>query len=268
MVKRRVTTMEIKNNWKTLEDADLTTESLAALMNYEIPAIRIRNFATQEECRSFAKAVESYEFAYSPKQDPPIGRLGLTQFGHFDQPKENYFAAVEEAYRVQRAIMDESFDPVTRMLELLREVARTDVAIAEEAGLGPYFAGLIRTIHVEAGLHFDWTLFEAPGWGVQSVDPQLAWNLFVSPPPTGGECVIYDRRWEPEDEKTKDHESDIVYNHGLLAGRLAKTIPPTCGDVVLINTRNYHEVKRGDGDRLTVSSFIGRQPAGNLVLWS
>ena len=42
--------------WSKRAEAELSSASLAALLADEIPAIRIRNFATAQECAVFAEA--------------------------------------------------------------------------------------------------------------------------------------------------------------------------------------------------------------------
>jgi len=47
---------------------------------------------------------------------------------------------------------------------------------------------------------------------------------------------------------------------------------PTAGDVVLFNTRNPHEIASGvvasGGSRISIGSFVGRMPSGELALWA
>lgn len=250
--------------WQRAEPP-LDRKSLSDLLANRIPAIRIRAFATPEECRALAEAAEGH-FEYDARVDPPIGRIGPTQYGYHDRPKEEYFAAAERARELQRRLFAASFDPLERLFERLRESHTGPVEIAREAGHGPYFAGLVRRIHLDASLHVDFAEVDAAGWSIADVTRQLAQNLFLAAPETGGECVVYNRPWSPQDEAAKT--SELYFDPGLVAGAESWRIEPALGDLVLINTRNLHEVAACSGTRITLSHFLGTKPDGRLVAWS
>ncbi len=257
-----------QNFWQQIQDAALTEENLAGLFDNKIPTIRIHNFATQAECQAFSMAAHTANFTYHKSVDPPIGRVGIAQFGYIDKTKKAYFAAVEREYQIQREIMDKSFDPLARLIRILRDTVSAQVNIAQDSNFGPFFAGLIRLIHKNASLHLDFTEIDAPEWGVADVNAQLAWNLFLSVPEMGGECIVYNRLWHPEDEAHKVTGSELYYTPKLVQKCRTKEIKPVVGDVILFNSRNFHEVKDSYGERMTFTSFIGRKPDGNIVIWS
>src|SRR3546814_16916924 len=85
-----------------MEEGPLTRESRHAVLSNEIPAIRIRNFANDDECRAFSAAVEAvgYKF-YSVARK--IGYIGLAQYEYrWERPKTDYFRDAEAAYGQQQ----------------------------------------------------------------------------------------------------------------------------------------------------------------------
>jgi hypothetical protein len=254
-----------RNQWRTANDVSLTASSLSDLFENKIAAVRIPQFASAEECRKLTEAACSSGFAYDPAVDPPIGRIGVTLFG---KSKHTYFPAAHRANQVLHEITRRSFDPVDRLIRIIEDQAQIQLRIAEDPQYGSLFAGLIRLIHQDAGLHLDFALVDAPESSVADVEAQLAWNLYVVAPESGGECVVHNLQWQPEDERRKSANSDLYFDRSIVEGCETKEIPPIAGDAVLFNCRNFHEVKESSGDRITFHSFIGRKPDGKLVLWS
>ncbi|MDR3517142.1 MAG: hypothetical protein P4M00_15120 [Azospirillaceae bacterium] len=253
--------------WSAQGISEFTQDTLRALLDSQIPAIRFRGFATQAECEALVTAIDEDAFAYSPQQSPPIGRIGITQYGHRTAP-EAYFAGVPDAHHAVQQLFSRAFDPVARVIAALRDVWPAAVEVADSER-GRYHAGLIRLIHDYAGLHFDFVPIEGRGWSIDDITAQISWNLHLSAPGSGGACVVYDRRCEVEHEAVKADPDALLADPELVSDRPFVTLDSIVGDIVLFNTRSYHEILpcRG-GRRITVSSFIGRKPDGSLVLWS
>jgi len=262
-----VFTMLTLQKWATLEDATFSTETLEALFRNEIPAIRISQFATVEECHKLAEAADFVGFDFYENVEPPIGRIGITQFEFGNSRKFGYFDAVHQADSRKQRIVSLSFDPLERLAMLLRLHTAGKVGIAQENDhLGQYFAGLIRHINV-ALLHIDFAGFDAPDWKIGRCVAQLAWNLYLRVPESGGKCIVYNRQWCTNDEEYKVPDS-YSYDMSVVQTSEAKYITPVLGDLVLFNSRNFHQVLPGHGERITMSSFIGKMPEGDLVFWS
>ena len=257
-----------KTSWKSVDVAALDKDTLELLIRNEIPAVRVRNFATKEECAALAASIESVGFDKYENVEPPIGRIGITQFEHgFD--RRRYFGSVPNAYAKQYAAFSVTINPLERMRSLLGALLPGPVHVAYEQGIqSAYFAGLLRQIN-SALLHVDWAPLDAPGWAIGRVVSQLAWNLYVRAPDDGGECVVHDRLWTPECQLLKTPNS-YGYSHSLVADVADVHLAPTVGDATIFNSQNFHEVLPGGkpGERLTVSSFIGVMDDGHYVLWS
>ena len=253
--------------WQTLNDCEMNPENFQALLRNEIPSIRISKFASDEECNKLALAIEKVGFDFYKNVEPPIGRIGITQFEYINRDKLGYFDTVKKAKTTYNQVTSLSFDPLKRLAIILRQNVSNKVQIAyENEAYGYYFAGLIRHINI-ALLHIDFAQLDAPNWGIGNITSQLVWNLYVKAPSQGGVCKVYNRQWQPEDEKYKT-PSSYGYDYSLVATSEVKHNIPLTGDLVIFNSRNFHEVVPGIGERITISSFIGKMPGGDLVFWS
>ncbi|MCW5315489.1 hypothetical protein GTQ43_17240 [Nostoc sp. KVJ3] len=255
------------NEWQTLNDCEMNHDNFQALLKNNIPSIRISKFASFEECNKLSLAIEKVGFDFYKNVEPPIGRIGITQFEYRNRDKLGYFDEVKKAQTTYNQVISLSFDPLQRLATMLRQNVSNKVQIAYENEVcGNYFAGLIRHINI-ALLHIDFAQLDAPDWEIGNITSQLVWNLYVKAPTQGGVCKVYNRQWQSEDEKYKTPGS-YGYDYSLVATSEVKHNIPLAGDLVIFNSRNFHEVLPGIGERITISSFIGKMPGGDLVFWS
>ncbi|BAY78302.1 hypothetical protein NIES25_47730 [Nostoc linckia NIES-25] len=253
--------------WQTLNDCEMNYDNFQALLRNEIPSIRISQFASINECHKLALAIERIGFDFYKNVEPPIGRIGITQFEYRNRYKSGYFDAVKKATENYNQITCLSFDPLKRLTTILRQNVSNKVQVAyENEDYGRYFAGLMRQINI-ALLHIDFAGLDAPDWTIGNVTSQLVWNVYIKAPSQGGICKVYNRQWQPEDEKYKISGS-YGYDSSLIVNSEVKHNIPITGDLVIFNSRNFHEVLPGIGERITISSFIGKMPEGDLVFWS
>ncbi len=257
--------------WSRHAEAELSRETLAALLADEIPAIRIRNFASTAECAAFAEAVRRVGLKYYSVARR-IGYIGMAQYEYrWNRPKEDYFHDVGVANGKKDAVLRESFDAVGRLVDRLQEhYPAGRVGVAEEE-LGRYYAGIIRQASEGVDLHADFAPFNSPQYAIGAVDAQLGWNFYAEELVSGGETTVHHAPWTPEVRpgeipKSYDLPRDVV------AGAEAFTFNPNLGDVVIFNTRNPHEIAGGEAgpgrERISIGSFIGRLPNRDLVMWS
>lgn len=285
--------------WEKADEFRLSDKNLQGLFNNEIAAVRVLGFASEEECDGLANAVdamrmetikesvkngevsivdqkgfhENQEKFYQPFEGA-VSRIGIAQseFSAEAQEKDEYFSRTADA-ELQRGkiISAGGFDPLTRFMNLLREnCGLGTVSIATEDGKS-YFAGMIRSASSGVWAHFDFAPFHAsPKWTIGQVESQLTWNLYLTQP-IGGETVVYDCQWIPEYETLKRQELSQPYCNDMLhAGVSRISLPVIKGDVVIFNTRNFHEVWPIDltSKRYTFGSFVGKFRNGNIILWS
>ncbi|TWT02847.1 hypothetical protein [Reyranella sp. CPCC 100927] len=263
--------MASTGTWKEIGEATLTRQSLEALLRNEIPAIRIRNFATAAECAGFAKAVEDtdYKFYSVAKK---VGYIGLAQIEYrWNRPKADYFKDAAVAYEQLNDLQNRSFDVINRLMETLQAVAGGTVKIAEEAELGRYYAGIARIAAEGVDLHADWAPLNSPTYDIARIDGQLGWNFYAQELIEGGDTTVYNAPWTPDcapGEIPKSYGLD----YAIVEGAKTFTFNPNTADVVIFNTRNPHEIAAGVAgpgrNRISIGSFVGRMPNNDLVLWS
>lgn len=264
-------TLESRGTWTAEGEYELTAENLKLLLDNRIPVIRIRNFATPEECASFVAAARAGNIKYYSVATK-IGYIGMAQYEYrWGKPKEDFFAAVPAANRdLQELVSNCSFDPLQRLIDRLQAVWPKPVGVAREE-LGDYYAGIVRFASEGVDLHCDWAPVNSPHYAIGRIDGQLGWNFFAEELESGGHTTVHNAPWDPE---ITDGEIPKSYglDRALVEGAPKAVYKPTAGDVVIFNTRNPHEISggvaRAGGSRTSIGSFVGRMPDGELVLWS
>lgn len=265
--------------WTSHKEADLSPESLHALFENQIPALRVRAFASADECRSFVAAIGEvgmqhvYNFANADDEklsDYQTGYIGLTHYNYRHQSTNAYFEEVPKAYEFRDKVIARTFDPVQRMIDTLRTLTDHQVAIAEEADGRRLYAGIIRNATGGGALHADFAPFTAPALVTGRIDAQISWNLWVEHPSRGAETTVHHSPWSPDRSESGIPEQ-YPLDAALVEGAEKHVYYPSVGDAIFFNTRNPHEISPGEiGDkpRLQISSFVGRLPSGDMILWS
>lgn len=258
------------SKWQVKEELELSKDSLLALLNNEIPAIRIKNFATREECASFAAAVEKAGLKYYSVARR-IGYIGMAQYEYrWGRPKEDYFADVQEANKRQRAVFSESFDVVQRVIDVVGPHTENGICVAHEDG-HEYYAGIIRQASEGVDLHADFAPFNSPTYAIRHITSQLGWNFYAEQLVEGGLTTVHNAPWNPVMEGDVPPQSYDLPRE-VVAGAETYTFSPDMGDVVIFNTRNPHEISGGvaaEGrNRISIGAFIGRMPNKELFMWS
>jgi hypothetical protein len=252
----------------------LDETNLRALIAGEIPVLRIRDFATVEECRTFCDAIRRNAADGKAASTARMSLIGVNFSNYGGATKAGYFEQVAPSYATVGAILGEAgFDPLERMLERLRAIWPASVGVASEPGFGSYFAGGIKTRASSGNLHYDFAPHTAAGYAIARITDQLGWNLYLDMPPGTGETTAY-RRPVPRDGGKAGSGAARALNleRGYVEGAEAFTFQPRIGEVAIINTRYPHDItveNAAPGSwRAQTSSFVGRLPDDRLILWS
>lgn len=97
---------------------------------------------------------------------------------------------------------------------------------------------------------------------------QLSWNLYLELTELDqGKTHIYNRLWQPEDAVLRN-EAAYGYQETIVEGAQHVTFQPRVGDVVIFNTRHFHQVEPVDGYRVTFTPALGLYPSGEIIFWS
>lgn len=253
--------------WKTTEALSLSAKSLRMLFENQIPIVQIEQFATNQECAALVTQANLLGFDTYQNVTPKIERLGITVFEYNSIGKEDYFLAVDRASKEQYRITSASFNPLERLMAIIRNQTGTTVRIASESSYGSYHAGLTRKIEQGTQLHIDYAPSEQIGWEVSQVVGQLSWNLYLQVSANDrGKTYIYDRQWRSEDERYK--LDSYGYNEAVVSGARSICFQPQVGDVFIFNTHNYHIVEPTEGQRVTFTSAMGLLPNDEIIFWS
>lgn len=260
-----------KNKWLTINENDLhfNKKNFELLLKNKIPAICIPKFLADEECKRICDEAKKGGFSNYEDVSPPIGKIGITQFEHTNKNMEVYFEKVKEAKKQRDTIFKKANTfPINKVIELLKNI-NSETDIAKDPKYGEYFAGLLRYIN-QAYLHFDFAKYDAPNWSINNVKYQLAFNIYISTSNHGGELVIYNQQWKPdifEKHLLPGHKGSYGYENTVTKDAESFFVKPKVGDIWFFNTRNFHRILYGNGDRISISSFIG-QTDKEIVLWS
>lgn len=259
------------HHWLCDHMVALTAGNMELALMGQVPAIRVPGFIDPAACsRVVEKISHNPHFASYGHTASGLQRLGLCQMEHSETTgKKTYFTQIDAMQRTMEEIFDGIAENFLRSVMLaLGTVAGRTVSLASEPEYGEYFAGTFRRVEGGGDLHFDYAPFETPGWSVDAVSDQLTWNLYLTTPECGGELRVYERQWDDEALRHKIKDS-IFYHRSVLEGARCIVYAPQAGDLVLFNSRQFHEVLPVTaGQRFTQSSFVGLTRAGTLVFWS
>ena len=129
---------------------------------------------------------------------------------------------------------------------------------------------MIRSLKEGALLHADYAPFLTENWSIKNIDSELAWNIFLEVPKTGGECIVYNRQWQLKDNQFITDES-YGYSEHVIINSKESVYKPQVGDLVIFNSRNFHKVNpsKGPSDRITIGGHIGRvkNTVNELISW-
>jgi hypothetical protein len=254
--------------WDLLTLPALSGESLQRLLDNEIAAITVPGFVDETHRRSACAALgDARDWAFYEGTSPPLGRIGITQYEWHDR-REEYLVASPLASARRGELLAPLADPVDLVMQAFDAAWPGAVRVAEEDGR-LYFVGIFRRGGGGVKIHADWGPRDGPGWAIGEITAQLAWNLHYTPPRVGGELIVYDYPWQPHlEDDARQRFSDYNPRHFTESPRLS--VPPRPGDLIVFNARNVHAVGSSpeSHSRISVGSFVGLAPGGDLIFWS
>ncbi len=250
--------------WEEDEIHSLNNCTLNKLLQNKIPAIRIQGFASPSEINAFKDALLIY--ARKTSSVKQVTRLGISQYQQgVLESKDHYFNLAKEVSNEFAAVYAESFNPLTRFIDLLSQYF-PDVGIMHEEGYGDYFAGVGKLRNGLSPIHVDFAPQDSQGWAIGETIHQLAWNFYLDIPSHGGEHLLWEKEWKREDDKYMA-DGNYYYSSEVVEGARLLTVPVQTGEIVLINSRNFHAIAEAN-DRLAYGSFISYLNGNKLRLWS
>lgn len=257
----------------------LTKESLQALIDGKVIAIKIPNFVEPDLChklsdwyqthpRQHTYTTEYYVEGNPIQVDQGVIRIGspynLTYGKATDDPiYEKYYTDAPVNTKERKDACAPSLDPIAKLISQLNKIYVHGANIASFDDK-PMFAGIGRITKpyaqlLEAQPHFD-ALPQNFG-----LDNQFGANFYFEVPEKGGELEVWDYPVLTSNELStispdKDWRSEL--GKPIL-------IKPQKGDLIIISTRRPHAVRMfQEGKRISLNCFIGYKKGKALLLWS
>lgn len=248
-----------------------TDRHLANLAAGTLAAVRVPDFLDPATCQAAMGALDRLPTAaYDPARVPtPIVRFGPALNDYRDARNQldasRYWRDAEAARAAwQRAGMRP--DPIGVSLARLGTAWGAAVTPATIGGRA-VFGGTLREINAGSLIHYDDINREFPtGLFDQDVVAQLAFNVWVSVPSSGGATTVWRHRWEPADEQ---HRQAYGYQPATVTDCQPVTLTPRLGDALLFNPNNFHAVEPSPtGRRIAFAFFLALTTTGQLIAWS
>ena len=245
--------------WTSDDARPLSAESLRALFDNEIPAIRIPAFATPGECRAFADAMRrctprvvkgATTHSVPAFAGQPIVFIGLTQYEFKYRPLADYLDAAEASRAEVAPVLAAAFDPVEQLMARLAPLADGEVSIAQDPDGRDYSSTIIRNSNAGLSLHADFAPYQAPRLTVSACNAQLAWNFYAEVPAgPGGHTTLHNAPWQWQRGTADEIAENYPLDPADVVGAESFTFRPEEGEVVLFNSRNPHQVFRVEDPR-------------------
>ncbi|MET7718484.1 hypothetical protein [Streptomyces sp. NPDC005407] len=260
--------------FKAIDVESPNREHLALLASGALSAIQVPGFFSPAQCQEIMNSLQSCQMGSYDQQrvQPRVPKLGPAVYDYYGgyrdgQLPDSYWEHAKQSEETRSCLLFGS-DPLDIAVEKLRQIWGQPVSRATSKG-GQLFAGMIREINNSMKLHFDDIVREIPGGLDATPMCQLAFNVHLSMPASGGESVIHQRRWRPSDELPENRDT-YGYAEHIVSDEPRATVRAEVGDATFFDSRNYHLVRRNtsDGRRVTLSFFIGITGTGPLVIWS
>jgi len=251
--------------------SSLIPQNFHELFQNQFSALIIPNFLTPEECQRAATEIQALglgkpDYAFDPDNVPPSRKLFDSHYLYEQKTPDEYFPKAVAATEIYHAYCKKlGFNPALRVRDYLSTQLEKPVNIAEQEGKR-YTYAMVRELSTSALLHLDFAKFIPSYWSISNTVAECAWNIYLTDPGVGGECVVYNRPGEPEDDAYLIPDS-YAHDRKLVEGCEYAEIPVQTGQLVIFNCRNYHEVRSSENLRLTIGGHIGMDPHQEFSMW-
>lgn len=243
--------------------------SLECLISGKAPMVVIRNFYDENSCQTAVEKIKKYDQARF--QDGKLKHIGPFLMAHVTD-KKKYFKNAIEVQRTFEEIFYGIENPVRQIHDAVGGMfPGHSVSLARE--LQNYHSQAIIRIHEKGRsvpIHKDNVRYEGKEYALSNIDHQLSCVLHLQESESGGELVVYSRRWKKADERFRN----IDFGYSLdpeESGQPCRAPSLGAGDLVIINPLFYHEVTKITGDipRITLGMFLGFYSQGcKIVAWA
>ncbi|MCP3101653.1 2OG-Fe(II) oxygenase [Myxococcus sp. K15C18031901] len=263
---------------------DALEDCLDAFTARTLDGVVIRRVYPEEYMREISARIERHEppFHVFPRvADPLRARQGKHLYGItlVAAPRDlsEYFRVAEGFRSHCRELFLDGADYEARLKSIFEVLGGgRPVELPRNPDGQGYMPATIRILPAGAAidLHCDNNLSHHPSYThlktVCDVNDQLSFFLTLNAPGSGGELVVYSRRWSDSD----DVETQYVVSKdaSMVEGCESLALKPGPGDLILFaGGRIYHRVAPTEGNRprYTIGGFLARANEGRaLYYWS
>lgn len=243
---------------------------LLDLFHNKISSIILENFISQKKCLEIKEGIQQiglkhYNYQYNTDV-PEAKHIFDTHYLYEQKTPDDYFPKAEKTNQLYREFCDNiNFDPFLNVKEFLSKNWAQSVQIATQDNYN-YTHVIVRELQHSALLHADFAQFIPSYWSISKIIAQYAWNIYLTDPGMGGECIVYNKLWEKEDDQYI-YKQTYGYDEKIIAGQESTSIPIKPGSLVFFNSRNFHKVNKSQNMRLSIGGHVGLTLKGDLLMW-
>jgi len=265
--------MSTASAWSALRTSAERFDSQAwhSLLAGEYSSVVIDDFLTPAECAAVVRAIERrglWKTLHGRNVESTHSGISATDYKDLSEPA--YLKDVPLATEERKALLAELPDPQDLAFETLASVWPHGATLAAAAAEGQYFSGAIRRL-AKSTTHNDWTPRDLPDWTIGRIARSLSWHLYLSAPEAGGEFHVWQRPWQPGDERYQLSDPALGYEESFLSSFPVAIEGCRTGRFVVFDTRNYHAFRSPTGDSpcYVISSFLAVVDDGRpMIFWS
>lgn len=211
--------------------------------------------------------LETHLFGKYQAVEPMINKLGPTIYGYSSNERDDYLREKIKAEEILNSLFGRQDHPIDYLKGFLQD---NGIRVARDTHGEELYLGIFRKIERGTPYHIDFAPHESPGWGEPSqVIKQYAVNYYLTDF-NDGMTTVSDRHWTLEDDSFRFSDGRFGYqneNIEKLSQRFHHYLPSK-GDMMIINSRNFHKVEPAEGTRLTLSFNFGELASGEYIAWS
>lgn len=242
---------------------------LHQLFDNKISHIAVDHFLSSTQVSSFLKALyenpnwKRGEVVFEGLQ-PPV-QLFASQYGEIARglTEDQYLENCQNYLNIWKTITDKAgFDPYELLIHYIKQ--NLNITIHNARKNNDFYCPLMgRDLDIEILPHADFGPYDGKDWVINKVIKQVAWNIYLTDPKTGGETTVYDYFW---DENTIIDESSYGIQNFNQPIKIKFAVKP--GKLVLFNSRNFHSITPSSAPRVAIGGLFGLTNTGEFIAWA
>ena len=264
--RRTASIIEIDARIRLPSQAELS----ACLVDGDIDAIRVKHFADLETCQKLTIAAVAASQPHAAVEGLGIDGKPFYLASKNGKLADEYFAYSGVFSAAVRRYANGT-SPLDAVLGAFGQMHRGGIrpASLEDGRVMP--AGIFRCYPAEKGTdvrpHEDILHWEVESDLARGFLGQGGWNLYTDMPAAGGELVLYG--FHLDEREFRDLAKGDYALQWETAGDPLACLTPEVGELIIINSRHLHAVRKsaGDGYRTTLSGFVAYTTSG-LMPWA